>query len=227
MTRSLGFILVLVFLGLFSGCASDPPAGGAPHHPPPAVEPEIFPQADSSFLNTDAGVPVQGECLVLCEGPFILEILRSPRWGLLEWEEGTTRFTYWPDAGFSGTDAFDFQAYNEFGVSRVATVSLFVWAHPAEPPRTFSSSLDTIMGAPVAGVFLIESDGASDLVIEILAEPFSGYLELETGSVHFTYWPDEYFSGDDTIVFRASNDAGESNISTISISVWPEVWAVN
>lgn len=108
-----------------------------------------------------------------------------------------------------------------YGVCLLTGCSVAVEMDQADHPHTSSSTIETYEGIPVQGAFDIWDDGSSPMAYEILSSPWAGYLQLQEGSVDFIYWPGPGFVGDDQITYRAFNDSGYSNISSITITVWP------
>ena len=138
-------------------------------------------------------------------------------------------FSYWPNAGFTGNDRFQYQA-REGGVtlSNVATVTISVL--PAGggnvPPVAVADSYATNEGQTLNvnannGVLVNDTDAnANPLTAVLAAGVSSGTLTLQPDG-SFGYTPAPGFSGSDMFMYQADDGTARSNITTVTITVNP------
>lgn len=133
-------------------------------------------------------------------------------------------FTYTPDAGFFGTDAFTYTA-SDGEASDTATVTITVYREPNVPPVAVDDAYDTdedtqlVVAAP--GVLGNDSDANADAMAAVASsEPGHGTLGL-TANGAVTYTPDVGFVGIDTFTYVASDPRGGSDTATVNPVVDP------
>jgi hypothetical protein len=133
-------------------------------------------------------------------------------------------FTYTPDPGFSGADSFEYLARDGGGAtSNPITVQITVNAinlPPVANNDVLSIPQDTVVTVADPGVLGNDTDpeGHALRISTIESQPTNGSLSpgLLGG---FTYTPNPGFSGTDTFSYRASDNAQDSNIATVQITV--------
>jgi hypothetical protein len=131
-------------------------------------------------------------------------------------------FTYTPNTGFSGADAFTYRATNGSGPSNVATTTITVGS-PGSPPTAvndaYSAAFNTALLVPTPGVLGNDNtNGGGAMQTLLVANPTNGVLALElTGG--FVYTPNAGFVGVDTFVYRAVNTSGQSANATVTVTV--------
>ncbi len=132
-------------------------------------------------------------------------------------------FTYQPDAGFSGTDSFTYQASDSTRTSSTATVTLTVTGQNDPPVATNDTYLvteGTPLTIPVAGGVLDnDQDPDGDAITAELATTTShGTLQLNADG-SFSYTPDAEFNGNDSFTYRASDGSLTSALATVALTV--------
>ena len=129
-------------------------------------------------------------------------------------------FTYTANAGFSGADAFTYNAKDPSGLtSNTVTVTLTV------KPVAVNDSYTTSTGSALtttAGTGVLANDlGAGLTENTVVASPTNGTLTLNANG-SFTYTPNAGFSGIDTFTYNDSDTPGQtSNTATVTITVNP------
>ena len=132
-------------------------------------------------------------------------------------------FTYTPDTGFSGDDAFTYHANDGQADSNIATVTITVETQvntsPVAVDDTFTTTYETELVISVPGVLDNDTDDDEDSLTAVVDTTVQhGTLNLiADGS--FTYTPDDGFSGDDTFTYHANDGQADSNIATVTITV--------
>lgn len=131
-------------------------------------------------------------------------------------------FTYTPDKGYVGQDAFSYSAYDGEEESNVATVSIEVEdvnEAPVAKNDSYSTLQDTALTVATPGVLDNDEDVDGDALTAVLQrEPDHGSVTLNaTGS--FTYTPDNGYSGTDSFRYRARDGQADSNTATVTITV--------
>ena len=147
--------------------------------------------------------------------PLTFQVTAGPSSGTLT-GSGASRI-YTPNAGFSGSDSFQFTATDTATglVSNTGTVSITV-----TPPPVASSQLVTANQGVAKAITLASTDPNGDpLTFQVTAGPSSGTL---TGSgASRTYTSNSGFSGSDSFAYTATDTATGlvSNTATVSITV--------
>lgn len=132
-------------------------------------------------------------------------------------------FSYTPDAGYSGADAFGYQASDGLLASGVATATLTVTPPPNRPPVALDDAATTRAGTAVTIVVLAnDADPDGTLVassVTIVAKPARGSVSRKSnGSVVYT--PARGFRGSDAFTYTVKDDAGAtSNLATVRVKV--------
>ncbi len=156
-----------------------------------------------------------------------LQIRAHPHSGTVVADNTTLAFTYTPDDGFSGQDAFDWRIRYHNGAEWVTTIE-----------RTMTldvyDSLPRALNMPVVGVVdqtiskdfsfvsALPSTSSYRPVIDvaIVEPPANGVLRV-TGR-DFVYTPNPGWSGEDSFVWKFHDGTSESNMATNSILVREE-----
>jgi hypothetical protein len=133
---------------------------------------------------------------------------------------GTGGFSYTPSPGFTGTVTFDYVVHTNVGDSNVATVSVLV--RPGNnPPVATNGALTTTEDVAANSVLTAtDGDGPAPLTFSIVTNGTRGTATITnpaTGA--FTYTPNPNEHGTDTVTFKASDGAADSNIATIAVTI--------
>lgn len=136
---------------------------------------------------------------------------------------GDGRFTYTPDAGFTGTDSFTYRMRDEDGDTDEATVTLNVVA-PAAPVATDDSySVDpgTLLTVDaVTGLLANDYDQTDqDLSVVLITDTVDNGTVSVFGQGNFTYTPDAGFSGIDSFTYRIRDEDGATAEATVELHV--------
>jgi ELWxxDGT repeat protein/VCBS repeat-containing protein len=151
-------------------------------------------------------------------------LVSSPVSGVLSLNANGS-FIYTPNAGFTGTDSFSYQASDGTLVSNVAVVTVTVSPATAAPvgyPDLYSTAEDQALVIDAAAGVLANDSNPSGGVLDatLLALPDGGTVVLNyDGS--FTYSPSADFNGTDTFTYTASDGAATSAETTVTITVTP------
>ncbi len=126
--------------------------------------------------------------------------------------------TYQPNAGFFGTDTFQFKANDGYEDSNIATVTINVIGRPTANNQSVSVAHNTAKAITLTG-----SDPNSpprSLTYAIATNPTNGTLSgfnAATGSV--TYTPTAGYHGSDTFTFTVNNGVLTSSAATVTLTV--------
>ena len=128
--------------------------------------------------------------------------------------------TYTPDAGFTGTDTFDYTITDPAGNESTATVTVVV-EDPADLPPVATDDADTTdLDTPVViDVLGNDSDPEGEaLTVTDTTEPLNGSVVINAdGTV--TYTPDAGFTGTDTFDYTITDPAGNESTATVTVVV--------
>jgi len=134
-------------------------------------------------------------------------------------------FTYTPNGGFVGTDAFTYTVTDTVEVSAPATVYISV----GDVPQAVDDAYTTVLNTPLTitdASGLLSNDvvnGAGTLTAELVSgvPATQGVVILDpSGNGAFTYTPLAGFTGDATFTYQARRTDGQvSNVATVTITV--------
>lgn len=131
-------------------------------------------------------------------------------------------FTYQPDEGFHGTDAFTYVANDGAADGDPATVTITV--HQVNQPPVavgddYEVEEDRILEVAASGVLANDTDAEGAALTATLVDgPSHGAVELRADG-SFTYTPEQDFFGTDGFTYRADDGAAASNTATVAITV--------
>ena len=136
--------------------------------------------------------------------------------------------TYTPAAGYSGPDAFAYQASSASGTAAEQTVSITVApsAHGVTitPSRVtcLPLSATAVAGRPATIALSCSDPAGATVTYALQSTPAHGTLTaFSAGSGHATYTPAAHYTGTDAFAYRASSTAGTAAEQTVSITVIP------
>jgi VCBS repeat-containing protein len=132
-------------------------------------------------------------------------------------------FTYAPAPDFHGTDTFTYKANDGITDSNVTTVTITVKPindAPVAEDDAYETDEDVPLSVAAPGVLDNDSDVDGDLLTAVPdSGPSHGTLVLiADGS--FTYAPDPDFYGTDTFTYQANDGTTDSNVATVTITVY-------
>jgi len=210
-----GFADALAAAGLL---ASLPP----PPAPPTAVADAFTLQAVSSASFAAPGVLANDADPAGL--PLTARLLSGTAHGLLALQPDGG-FSYTPDAGYAGADAFVYQASNGGAASSPAAVSLTVTAPPPPPPPptaaddAWAGAEDAPLAIAAPGVLGNDADPAGlPLLALLVSGPAHGTLALASDG-SFTYQPAPNWSGTDGFSYQAWNGSAASGVATVTLTV--------
>jgi|GEM_PF-1556285 len=135
-------------------------------------------------------------------------------------DNGDGTVTYTPDAGFTGTDTFTYEACDEQGLCAEATVTVEVGIDNAPPTAGDDTvTVDEDSGGTTLTPLDNDSDPENDgLTITNVEDPQGGSV-TDNGDGTLTYTPDEDFEGDDAFTYTVCDDSGNCDTATITVTV--------
>jgi large repetitive protein len=143
---------------------------------------------------------------------------------------GAATFTYTPEPGFMGTDAFSFTADDGNGASTTTTVTVEVVEPGPDVPHC-SARLDTATGPDgyevesgetVSGTLTCFDAEGRELSYSVARSPGHGAiaeLESDGAGAHFTFTADAGWTGADSFGLVASNGEESSGVLDFDIAV--------
>ena len=137
------------------------------------------------------------------------------------YQDGT--YTYTPDPGFSGQDAFTYEACDGNGGTDIATVTITIDAAPNNAPVAVKdyNAMTTCDITVTGNVLDNDSDADCDgLTATLVSGPANGTATLEADGA-YTYTPNPGFIGHDVFVYEISDGNGGTSISDVCIEVTP------
>ncbi len=165
----------------------------------------------SGVLANDTDVDGDALTAILIDGPSHGVVTLNP--------DGS--FTYTPLAGFSGADAFTYEASDGSLQSATATVTINV-AHVNHSPVAVDDSLTIAenSGSHAIDVLANDSDPDGDaLTITLTSQPANGSVAITGGGTGLTYTPNSDFSGSDPFTYTISDGNGGTATATVTVTV--------
>ena len=133
-------------------------------------------------------------------------------------------FSYTPAANYNGPDRFTYKVTDGTVESNVATVAITVVAvndAPVAVADAYTTAEDTTLIVDAPGVLLNDSDAeGAELTAIGLSGPAHGSLTINSDG-SFSYTPNANYTGTDTFTYMVMDDATESNVATVTITVTP------
>lgn len=134
-------------------------------------------------------------------------------------------FNYTPNANFTGTDSFTYEANDGSADSNVATVTITVNPVNDAPVAVDDPSYTTNEdGGALAGTSVLanDTDEEGDSLTAILdAGPTNAQSFTLNPDGTFSYTPNIDFFGTDTFTYHANDGTSDSNVATVTINVEP------
>ena len=123
--------------------------------------------------------------------------------------------TYQPNAGFFGTDTFQFKANDGYEDSNIATVTINVVGRPTANSQSVSTNENTAVGITLTGSD--PNNPARSLTYTVTTNPAHG--TLSGTAPNLTYTPTNGYFGADSFQFTVNNGVSTSLAGTVSITV--------
>ena len=140
---------------------------------PVAID-DAYAADENSGLTVDAGIGVLANDTDADGDTLTAQLVTPPANGSVTLN-GNGAFTYTPDAGFSGSDSFTYQASDGMHLSNVASVAMTVT--DLDVTNVFSVNENSPAGT-VVGTLMPGTELGSDVVFEIVDPALDGSLEL-------------------------------------------------
>jgi hypothetical protein len=153
--------------------------------------------------------------------PLYAELISGPSYGTLDLEEDGS-FSYTPNTGFVGDDAFTYRAFDGQLYSDPATVTINIYnTAPVavddeyDMPVNVTGNTSLSFGEP--GVLANDSDvDGQQLAISSVSSASHGSVVYDFGSLSYT--PDIGFVGSDSFTYQV-NDGYDSSTATVTVNV--------
>ena len=132
----------------------------------------------------------------------------------------TGAFTYTPDDGYFGTDAFDYTIEDAVGQTVPATVRITI-AKPGAPAAaddSYTTPYQTLLTVDVPGV--LGNDSGTGITVTDVGTPGHGGVKLGADG-NLQYLPDDGFTGTDTFTYTITDEAGQTATATVTVTVDP------
>ncbi len=131
-------------------------------------------------------------------------------------------FSYTPNANFSGSDSFTYQANDGTLNSAAATVTITVNAVNDAPTATddsYTASENLALNIAAPGVLGNDTDAdGNPLTAAVVTNPTNGTVTLNANG-SFTYTPNTDYIGGDSFTYQANDGTTNSNTATVSLNV--------
>ena len=133
-------------------------------------------------------------------------------------------FTYTPAANYNGSDSFTYHANDGMANSNIATVTITINAIndvPVAVNNAYTTNEDTPLTVVLANSVLVNDTDAEGNALTAMLDvgPSNGTLTLNANGT-FTYTPAANYNGSDTFTYHANDGTGNSNIATVTITVY-------
>ncbi|WP_052380483.1 Ig-like domain-containing protein [Paenibacillus camerounensis] len=201
----------------FTVLASDG-LGGTAIAPVIVTVTDIPPIAADTFINTNINTPASGQVIAVDPGgdPLTYSLQSPPANGTVVVNPDGT-FTYTPNSGFAGSDAFTVLVNDNQGGTAVATVRVSVIN---QPPVVQNATLGTTQPQPVSGAIIAFDPDGDPLTYAVSTPPASGTVLLNPDG-SFTYTPNPAFVGTDFFTVAVSDGRGGTTLGTVTVNVAP------
>ncbi len=132
-------------------------------------------------------------------------------------------FAYTPNAGYSGTDAFTYQATDGALAGNTATVTITIATTENTRPNAvndqFTTPADTPLTIAAAGVLANDSDAQGDAMTALLfSGPQHGTVSLASDG-SFAYTPSAGYVGIDSFIYRVFDGQKYSALAAVTVRV--------
>ena len=147
-----------------------------------------------------------------------LTVVSTPAHGTAN-ASGTT-ITYTPNAGYLGSDTFNYQAIGPGGSSSIATINITV----AGAAPTVSASSFTVNANSTSNTLTPTITGSATSLV-LVSTPSHGSANVS--GLNIIYSPAAGYSGNDTFSIKANGPGGTSSTVTQTVTVLPPAPTVN
>ena len=126
---------------------------------------------------------------------------------------------YKPNAGFSGTDQFNYRVTDATGIGRNATVTVTVKAASNKPPLASPDRSTTAANTSVAIPVLANDRDPDGDTLRIVGMSVPGHGSLARAAGVITYTPAQGFAGDDAFTYKVGDGKGGTDRARVSVTV--------
>jgi VCBS repeat-containing protein len=134
-------------------------------------------------------------------------------------------FSYTPEPGYTGVDAFTYQATDGAQTGNIATVTITIASGDNSRPNAVNDQYtitgDSTLNVEAAGVLTNDSDAQGSLLTALLfSAPQHGTVSLAADG-SFAYTPDAGYTGLDSFIYRAFDGQTYSALAAVTIRISP------
>lgn len=181
-----------------------------------------MPTAAADSATTPQGVPVTIAVLAndAGEGALAVQGYTEPGGGALRLNPDQT-FTYTPNPGFVGDDAFAYTVRDAAtGGTATATVAIAVTRPNAAPLAEDDAAAVPAGGSVVIPVLANDGDPDGDeLALVAIEAPGHGTVQVEPGGENLRYTPQEGFVGSDSFAYAVGDGRGATATAAVTVAV--------
>ncbi len=124
-------------------------------------------------------------------------------------------FTYLPDAGFAGSDSFEYEVCDDQGACTVVTAAVTIFN---EPPVARNDQFSVIDSDVTGNVMTNDMDPNSDpLAANLVVQPQHGTVVWDSNGT-FTYTPGPSYTGNDSFTYIICDDSGACASATVVLN---------
>ena len=186
--------------------------------PPIANPQDLITPEDTPLSITVAGSDADND-------PLTYNILSGPSNGTISgFDPATGELLYTPDANFTGTDSFVFEACDPHPEHGCAQAVIMIAVTPVNDPPVAQDDKHTTGEDTPTGFFdLLVSDpdnALSELTFSIIDPPVHGTVVLGTDH-DANYTPNANFNGEDTFTYQVCDLDGLCDTATVTVDVLP------
>ena len=153
--------------------------------------------------------------------PLTVELVTSPSHGSVN-VEPDGRVTYTPNAGFVGSDSFEYRVTDGELASLPVLVTVTVSPVNTAPVAVgdgYGVGAGGTLTMPAPGVLGNDTDAEGDVLTAVLVVgPAHGTLTFNTDG-SFTYTPNAGYSGTDSFTYAANDGTLDSEVATVTLTV--------
>ncbi|WP_425100643.1 Ig-like domain-containing protein [Tropicibacter sp. S64] len=188
-------------------------------NPPANTAPDAIDDSASTYIDAPVVIDVLGNDTDPESDPLTTTTATTPANGAVAVNPDGT-ITYTPNAGFTGTDSFDYTITDGNGGTDTATVTVTVDPALNSDPDAVDDSVTTPLDTAVTiDVLGNDTDPESDpLSTTSATTPTSGAVVVN-GDGTVTYTPNAGFTGTDTFDYTISDGNGGTDTATVTVSV--------
>jgi len=146
------------------------------------------------------------------------QVVTQPQNGGLTYTSNGS-FTYIPSVGYSGVDSFTFNATEGGGVSNTSTVTINIVAVEDFPVVEYSEKR-IATGESVSDVLVATDGDGDDITYNIVTQPSSGTVSLDSVSGAYNYVSTATIAGSDYFIWTATDTKGNASTAVVFFTVF-------